>query len=735
MARKANNPHNLPDGKPITASVRRAFAEMEADALNWLDRRKAGTVPIKGPNLGRRATPLAGSLARSSYPFGRAGAESVRRSLGVVSPFYPDRDATIARASLAAKSIVQTTQDDLADAFRRVRREMAKEGLDRSGPVARERTRAAIREVFSKAKSDRAPAIGELEASNATHTGAAEAAKELSAGGTKKWLTDANPCDRCASNAAAGPIPISETFPAGADVPPQHMRCRCGMSFDGLKPVQPKPEPEPTPPPVVEPKPQPKPEPKPIAPPVVAPNLAADAPAFKGGISKIFGEDGIDDRRLGIAQVARASGLDPARVEEMAKELGRRGAITFDHATAQDVQMAKGSVRLAVDHEGKAYHGFRIERTRKYKDAMEEIARSGGPPLPLAPVIEKTAPFKMPATLDPTMQAMVSKARAEIEAAQSHVPGSTIADRLANFDRGNIAVRHVIEAGEYHAKMIAAKSEEFAKISLVGPMQATMSAERSLAGAKPGTKAYVAAQKAADNARAEMESLKNRKAQLRAEIEAAKNVERDHVASIMAKGSPGHPLILRDGPESLRKEIGDGGEFVSAIYNPKLSNKDDLQIRYQSTADRDGADRDNGRASQIGVQNGASRQSVISLGPTDKANIIAHELGHAIEWHDEGVGEASQKFLRHRVGDEKLVSLNEATGTKGYRDDEVGRKDKFDQAFSLKQAYYIGKDYGKDATEVLSMALENIHDNPSNLARKDPEFFKFVFGVLRGEIR
>ena len=48
----------------------------------------------------------------------------------------------------------------------------------------------------------------------------------------KVWYTvgDVRVCAICRSNAAAGPIPIDEPFPSGADTTPAHPRCRCSVA-------------------------------------------------------------------------------------------------------------------------------------------------------------------------------------------------------------------------------------------------------------------------------------------------------------------------------------------------------------------------------------------------------------------------------------------------------------------------------------------------------------------------
>jgi hypothetical protein len=70
-----------------------------------------------------------------------------------------------------------------------------------------------------------------------------------------------------------------------------------------------------------------------------------------------------------------------------------------------------------------------------------------------------------------------------------------------------------------------------------------------------------------------------------------------------------------------------------------------------------------------------------------------------------------------------------------FRDDEEGRKDKFDNVYDELSAYYVGKDYGQGATEIVSMGLELLYNNPILFAKKDPEYLKYILGILDGSLR
>ena len=147
-------------------------------------------------------------------------------------------------------------------------------------------------------------------------------------------------------------------------------------------------------------------------------------------------------------------------------------------------------------------------------------------------------------------------------------------------------------------------------------------------------------------------------------------------------------------------------------------------------------DADDGRASM------AHDGTFMRLDDYDGEATIVHEFGHAIEAHFPEALEAGRQFLAHRVRDEKPQSLKQLFGG-GYTEREMGRKDNFEGAMkgfrgtrdakrAERAAYYVGKDYGQYATEILSMGLERLYDDPITFARQDPEYCAYVVGVLRG---
>jgi hypothetical protein len=119
----------------------------------------------------------------------------------------------------------------------------------------------------------------------------------------------------------------------------------------------------------------------------------------------------------------------------------------------------------------------------------------------------------------------------------------------------------------------------------------------------------------------------------------------------------------------------------------------------------------------------------IGMPDTIRENTWVHEMGHGIERHIPGAKTAAREFLAHRVKDEPPRKLAEVLPDRKYASYEEGRKDDFDRAFG-DSGWYCGKEYADGGTEILSMGLERLYEDPATFARLDPEFCAFILGVL-----
>ena len=99
-----------------------------------------------------------------------------------------------------------------------------------------------------------------------------------------------------------------------------------------------------------------------------------------------------------------------------------------------------------------------------------------------------------------------------------------------------------------------------------------------------------------------------------------------------------------------------------------------------------------------------------------------------IEFKKPGVRAAAQAFLTGRIKDEPPRPMRELVGP-GFEPHEVGCRDDFDKAFG-RNAGYVGKVYADGDTEIVSMGLEKLFEDPAGFAKADPDYFKFMVGVL-----
>lgn len=110
-----------------------------------------------------------------------------------------------------------------------------------------------------------------------------------------------------------------------------------------------------------------------------------------------------------------------------------------------------------------------------------------------------------------------------------------------------------------------------------------------------------------------------------------------------------------------------------------------------------------------------------------RRKIVVHELGHWLEDKDPDVHEKAVAFLEERTEGEAAIPLQRATGNPRYRPNEMTKKDKFIHPYS-------GKQYsGGYSTEIISMGVEHMYSEPVEFATKDPQYFDFIYDLMRGE--
>lgn len=128
---------------------------------------------------------------------------------------------------------------------------------------------------------------------------------------------------------------------------------------------------------------------------------------------------------------------------------------------------------------------------------------------------------------------------------------------------------------------------------------------------------------------------------------------------------------------------------------------------------------------------------VVGLVARNPSGIVVHEIGHALENSNPGWADRAHEFRAYRVRGETPRSLQRLFPGYNFGKSEVACKDDFEKVYGKgsASAYYAGKDYGSIATEITSMGLQELYDDPIRLATKDPEWCKFLLGMLSGDLR
>jgi hypothetical protein len=167
-------------------------------------------------------------------------------------------------------------------------------------------------------------------------------------------------------------------------------------------------------------------------------------------------------------------------------------------------------------------------------------------------------------------------------------------------------------------------------------------------------------------------------------------------------------------PEVLARWDGGVKEFERLISSTAHPDLVDMDVTFRQLPD-------GGRAYHLeSGPKGRAGTSEVFVTQRERRGVVVHELGHAAEHQDPTILEQSLAWRDGRTAGEQAKWLGP-----GYRQNEVTRADNFANP-------YIGKDYGRRATEVLSMGLEFFIEDPLYLAKTDPDMFKYIYNVVRG---
>lgn len=138
-----------------------------------------------------------------------------------------------------------------------------------------------------------------------------------------------------------------------------------------------------------------------------------------------------------------------------------------------------------------------------------------------------------------------------------------------------------------------------------------------------------------------------------------------------------------------------------------------------------------------------SQGNKIQLSSSHTTKTFVHEMVHQIENGFDDLYDTSAAFRRRRAKlsppeRRNTMRFNEVKSMKnsGYSADEKGILDQFDKYWDGKHeqgnAWYAGKVYNHKSTEILTMGIETLYSDPLKFATKDPDYVKFLLGVMDG---
>lgn len=124
----------------------------------------------------------------------------------------------------------------------------------------------------------------------------------------------------------------------------------------------------------------------------------------------------------------------------------------------------------------------------------------------------------------------------------------------------------------------------------------------------------------------------------------------------------------------------------------------------------------------------------VALDVTDPTSIHVHEIGHILEGSSKNLLQEAEDFLIRRTAGESPVRLKELFPNLAFEPDEIALKDKFESPYTGKiyRNRYGSTALGTYATEITSMGLQQLHENPLKMFLIDQDYFEWILRFLWG---
>ena len=201
----------------------------------------------------------------------------------------------------------------------------------------------------------------------------------------------------------------------------------------------------------------------------------------------------------------------------------------------------------------------------------------------------------------------------------------------------------------------------------------------------------------------------------RTEPELAQLVK-DTLSQVRPMGRQGQDIKYAPGSNKQARELADEAAELIPTEWVNNSNNNALELWASKTTSR--AHYRHGYRRRVKGQYLVVGEYKVEPGTYNATSTALHEMGHRIEYTTVGVQDIEEEFYQRRTKGESLQWLGG-----NYGRSERTRRDDFTHP-------YMGKSYGGDAWEILSMGLEGVFYGNYELYEKDQDYFDLILGIL-----
>lgn len=418
----------------------------------------------------------------------------------------------------------------------------------------------------------------------------------------------------------------------------------------------------------------------------------------------------VSKNKLGVDQLVKA-GVKPWIAEAAYKSVNTPAHVLANEARKELIDKLQ---QVGLSHkEIKEGFGERM--------AKRVIVGPGPTPPPPKPKPPNPTPL-LPGILTDVLKVKPASAKAAtkpVASVQPILPGRPITERLAAYAAGEAKLDAITAIGD---EISGLQSELTAAQRRLEEYRATLTDND-----------WRDSNKAALPKRQKVASLVDELGGLRGKLERAKDSASERLFKALEVPTAERTDWIATGRENLRPIASDGvidrAENVLAQLR-RMVRGGKIEFEWRGVGSHEDP-----REYHLGHTTAGRRHSTVHLLAASPKEIIAHELGHAIEWEIPGVHKSVKEFKAHRIGSEQPKQLKALFPDANFRDDEFGAKDHFDRYFGERSAYYTGKVITHENSEVITMGLQALWQDPIAFVAKDREFAKFLLGILDGSLR